>query len=171
MLIDLSEVLSTEGLVQEVNVTSDLKEFSFNGNVYVTENIEDFLLTLQNEGKRKCSISGKCTVTLKMLCDRCLDEVKKDFDVTIEEFIDMAIFESDNTYEINELNYLDDCNIDMDALLEKELMSLVPVQVLCKEDCKGLCKVCGKNLNNESCDCDDFVPDPRLSVFANILKN
>ncbi len=171
MLIDLSEVLSTEGLVQEVNVTSDLKEFSFNGNVYVTENIEDFILTLKNEGKRKCSISGKCKVTLKMLCDRCLDEVKKDFDVTIDEFIDMAIFESDNTYEINELNYLDDCNIDMDALLEKELMSLVPVQVLCKEDCKGLCKVCGKNLNNESCDCDDFVPDPRLSVFANILKN
>lgn len=171
MLIDLSEILSTEGLIQEVNVTSALKEFSFNGNVYVTEHIDDFILTLKNEGKRKCSISGECKVTLKMLCDRCLDEVKKDFAVTIDEFIDMAIFESDKIDEINELNYLDDCNIDMDALLEKELMSLVPVQVLCKEDCKGLCKVCGKNLNYESCDCDDFVPDPRLSVFANILKN
>lgn len=171
MLIDLSEILSTEGAVQEINVTSGLKEFSFNGNVYVAENIDDFVLTLKNEGKRRANISGKCKVTLKMLCDRCLDEVKKDFTATIDEIIDMAIFESDKIDEINELNYLYDCNIDMDALLEKELMSLVPVQVLCKDDCKGLCKVCGKNLNYESCDCDDFVPDPRLSVFANILKN
>ena len=61
--------------------------------------------------------------------------------------------------------------INMDMLLEKELMSLVPVQILCRPDCKGLCKVCGANHNYEECSCDDSVPDPRLSVFANILKN
>lgn len=171
MLIDLSEILSTEGLVREVNVTSSLKDFTFNGNVYVADNIPEFVLTIKNEGKKKCSIKGECVVTLKMLCDRCLDEIMKDFEVVIDDVIDMAIFDSDKIDEINELNYLDDCNIDMDALLEKELMSIVPVQILCKYDCKGLCKVCGKNLNYETCDCDDFVPDPRLSVFANILKN
>ena len=62
-------------------------------------------------------------------------------------------------------------NIDMDALLKKELMGLVPIQILCRDDCKGLCKVCGTNLNHGTCNCDDFVPDPRLSVFNDILKN
>ncbi|MGN0395317.1 MAG: YceD family protein [Coprococcus sp.] len=171
MLIDLSEILSSEGLVKEYTIKSDLKEFSFNGNVYAIDVIPEFTLTAKNEGKRKASIYGGCKATLRLLCDRCLDEVKMDFDVEIEETIDMEIFKSDKIDEINELNYLDDCNIDMDALLEKELMSLVPVQVLCKDDCKGLCKVCGTNLNHGSCDCDDFVPDPRLSVFANILKD
>lgn len=171
MLIDLSEILSTEGSIRDFNVSSDLKEFSFNGNVYVVDNIRDFVLHAKNEGKKKASLSGECEVTLKMLCDRCLDEVKMDFHVQIEEIIDMAIFETGKMDEINELNYLEDGTMNMDILLEKELICLVPMQVLCKEDCKGLCKVCGTNLNHGSCDCDDFVPDPRLSVFANILKD
>ena len=103
-------------------------------------------------------------------CDRCLDEITEDFEVDIDEMIDMAIFETDKVDEIEELDYLEDHIINMDMLLQKELMTLVPMQILCKDDCKGLCKVCGANLNHETCDCDDFVPDPRLSVFANILK-
>ena len=65
----------------------------------------------------------------------------------------------------------DHYEIDADALLKKELMGLVPIQILCRDDCKGLCKVCGTNLNHGTCNCDDFVPDPRLSVFNDILKN
>ena len=79
--------------------------------------------------------------------------------------------DSDKVDEIDELSYFEDCNIDMDALLKKELMGLVPIQILCRDDCKGLCKVCGTNLNHGTCNCDDFVPDPRLSVFNDILKN
>lgn len=171
MLIDLSGVLSTEGLVKDFDVEVGLNEFSFNGNVYVVSKAESFKLTASSEGKRKAHITGEAVITLKMLCDRCLDEIEKDFNVEIDELIDMAIFETDKIDEINELNYLEDCCINMDMLLEKELMSLVPVQILCRPDCKGLCKVCGANHNYEECSCDDSVPDPRLSVFANILKN
>lgn len=172
MLIDLSEILSTEGQVNTYDsITSDLKEFSFHGNVYVIDGIKNFHLTIRNEGKQKASIKGGCVVTLKMLCDRCLDEVIQDFDVDIDEMIDMAIFESDKIDEINELDYLEAHVMNMDMLLKKELMTLVPMQILCKDDCKGLCKVCVANRNHETCDCDDFVPNPRLSVFANILKN
>ena len=76
MLIDLSEILSTEGQVKDYDVISELKEFSFNGNVYVVDNVKDFHLTARNEGKRKASLKGGCVVTLKMLCDRCLDEME-----------------------------------------------------------------------------------------------
>lgn len=73
MLIDLSEILSTEGQVKDYDVTSELKEFSFNGNVYVVDNVKNFHLTARNEGKRKASLKGGCVVTLKMLCDRCMN--------------------------------------------------------------------------------------------------
>ncbi len=171
MLIDLSDVLSKEGMVQDFEVNSDLKEFTFGGNVYTVDTVKDFVLHAKNAGKRKAAISGECEIVLSMQCDRCLDEVKKNFNVQIDEVIDMAVFETDKMDEINELNYLEDCIVNMDTLLEKELMTMIPVQVLCKEDCKGLCRVCGTNLNHATCDCDDFVPDPRLSVFANILKD
>ena len=41
---------------------------------------------------------------------------------------------------------------------------------LCSEDCKGLCAVCGKNLNEGPCDCKP-EPDPRLAVLAQLLKD
>lgn len=171
MLIDLSEILSTEGLKSSYDVSSELKEFSFAGNLYIVDCIKDFHVTFSNAGKQKARLNGGCKATLKMLCDRCLDEVKKDFDVDIDELIDMSVFGSDKEDEISELDYLDEHVIDMDMLLKKELMTLVPMQILCKDDCKGLCRVCGTNLNHDTCSCDDFVPDPRLSVFANILKS
>lgn len=171
MLIDLSEILSGDKMTQDFQVTSDIREFSFKENVYEVDDLPAFTLKAVNTGKNKAHIEADFKVTLRMLCDRCLDEIVREYDVNIDEDIDMSIFESDKIDEINELNYLDNCNADMDVLLVKELISVVPMQVLCREDCKGLCKVCGTNLNYSTCDCDDFVPDPRLSVFANILKD
>ena len=45
-----------------------------------------------------------------------------------------------------------------------------PTKTLCDENCKGICKKCGKNLNNEKCECDDFVPDVRLANLMDIFN-
>lgn len=171
MLIDLTEILSTEGLAKSVEVHVDLKGFEFKGIEYTVGGADDFVLNITNEGKDKVRIQGSACVTLNLVCDRCLEKFTRDFPVDIDTVIDASVFDSDKVDEIDELSYYEDCNIDMDALLKKELMGLVPIQILCREDCKGLCKVCGTNLNHGTCDCDDFVPDPRLSVFSDILKN
>ena len=42
--------------------------------------------------------------------------------------------------------------------------------VLGHEDCMGICKVGGKNLNDGACGCDDFVPDPRMAVIKDFLN-
>ena len=44
------------------------------------------------------------------------------------------------------------------------------MKILCKEDCKGLCSVCGKDLNEGKCDCDTFVPDPRMAAIMDIFR-
>ena len=44
----------------------------------------------------------------------------------------------------------------------------MPTKILCKPDCKGICKVCGKNLNEGDCGCDQFVPDPRMAAIKDI---
>lgn len=51
--------------------------------------------------------------------------------------------------------------IDLDPLLREQLVLSLPAYPVCREDCKGLCPVCGANLNERECGCDRHVPDPR----------
>ena len=171
MLIDLSEILSTEGLTKSVEVHVGFDSFQFKGMDYRIGQADDFQLDLVNDGNNRVKVSGSTDIVMELVCDRCLEEFERTLHIDIDTVIDTSVLDSDKVDEIDELSYFEDCNIDMDALLKKELMGLVPIQILCKDDCKGLCKVCGTNLNHGTCNCDDFVPDPRLSVFNDILKN
>jgi uncharacterized protein len=76
----------------------------------------------------------------------------------------------DDASEQDDISYIEDCNLDVDRLILDELFTLLPMNVLCKEDCKGICKVCGTNLNMSTCECDQTVPDPRMAVFGDIFK-
>ena len=61
--------------------------------------------------------------------------------------------------------------LDLVDIIEQTLDFKIPASVLCKEDCKGLCPVCGQNLNTKSCDCEDTGLDPRMSVVRDLFKN
>ena len=54
-----------------------------------------------------------------------------------------------------------------DALREQVLLAL-PLKVICREDCKGLCPHCGANLNDGQCSCADDVDDPRWTALKDL---
>ena len=56
-----------------------------------------------------------------------------------------------------------------DALREQVLLA-TPVRALCRDDCKGLCPHCGRNLNVEQCNCEQHVSDPRWDALSDIKK-
>jgi uncharacterized protein len=58
--------------------------------------------------------------------------------------------------------------IDLDPLLREQLVLALPGYPVCREDCKGLCSVCGANLNDRECGCDRRVPDPRWAGLKNV---
>lgn len=58
--------------------------------------------------------------------------------------------------------------INLAALLWQELMLALPIKVLCKPECRGLCPQCGKNLNQEVCSCESEIRDPRFAALRNI---
>ena len=72
--------------------------------------------------------------------------------------------------QLDENNYIAGYELDVDALIADEMVLQWPMKILCKEDCKGICKVCGTNLNKSTCDCDQTVPDPRMAVFSDIFN-
>ena len=72
--------------------------------------------------------------------------------------------------EMEETDYLIGFELDVDKLVFAEILVNWPMRVLCKDDCKGICKVCGMNLNKGTCSCDSFVPDPRMAAFQDIFN-
>ena len=72
--------------------------------------------------------------------------------------------------EMEETDYLIGFELDVDKLVYAEILVNWPMRVLCKDDCKGICKVCGVNLNKGTCSCDSFVPDPRMAAFQDIFN-
>ncbi len=58
--------------------------------------------------------------------------------------------------------------IDLDPIVREQLLLALPAYPVCREGCKGLCSVCGANLNERECGCDRKVPDPRWAGLKDI---
>ena len=60
-------------------------------------------------------------------------------------------------------------SLDLDELVVSDILLELPTKLLCKEDCKGLCSSCGRNLNEGKCGCEEKTVDPRLEVLRQLL--
>ena len=76
--------------------------------------------------------------------------------------------ETEQSEDADERSFMVGYEFDVDAFMESEISFNMPTKILCKPDCKGICKVCGKNLNKGDCGCDQFVPDPRMAAIKDI---
>ena len=84
-------------------------------------------------------VSGRCSVTISGICGRCLENVEKEVSAD-----DIGLFvELENAPE----------EIDISDDIREELLINLPMNLVCKSDCRGLCPDCGANLNNGDCSC------------------
>lgn len=170
MQINVSEILSTSGKSQSFQVEAGFTTIPYSGNEYTVNEKEPFNLTVQNTGRKKIQVTGSTTLSLWIPCDRCLNDVSVEFPIEIDVVIDRNA-EDDDEKEWNESVLLEGSMLEVDMLVYDEIATHFPMKVLCKEDCKGICPVCGCNLNETSCDCDQTVPDPRMSAIRDIFNN
>lgn len=104
---------------------------------------------------------------LHTVCDRCACNVVRHLSVP---FVHTFVPEVSNEDDADDYIILPDLVLDVDALAEEDLVLNLPSKVLCKDDCKGLCPQCGKNLNDGPCDCKEPV-DPRLAGLLSLLED
>ncbi len=171
MLIDLGTIMSIKDKVQHIEAPLELKEFTLDGNVYSFVSKNPVHLTITNMGNRKVKVEAVTKLSLNIPCNRCLEDVETFFDINISKNLDFNDTDKDRIKELDEANYISGNNLDVDLMIYDEIVIEFPLSVLCKEDCKGLCKVCGTNKNRNTCDCDDTVLDPRMSVIRDIFNN
>ena len=86
-------------------------------------------------------------------------------------YVDLGVSDAELREGFDESNFIDGYYLDVDKMLYNEILVGWPTKVLCSEDCKGICSVCGQNLNEGICDCEDTGLDPRMSVVRDLFKN
>ncbi len=126
-------------------------------------------LVLNHLGKKKIQMNAEIQMTLEIPCARCLDPVSVPFVISVDTQLELPET-PDEVKEESEEPYIDGYQLDVDALVRNELFVHMPLRVLCKEDCKGICKRCGTNLNLGTCDCDATELDPRMAAILDIFN-
>lgn len=112
-------------------------------------------------------LEAKMTANVHRTCGRCL----KEFNAVNEAEV-LEKFYPAGTENIEKDAFVYDSDvIDITEPLRESLLLAEPLQALCKDDCKGLCPVCGADLNSGDCGCDRFTVDPRLAALKQFIKN
>lgn len=171
MLINLSELISKEGKVVEKQASVEMTDFKAQIGTFPILEKQPFQLKITNIGKDKLTIEGKVDLSLLIPCDRCLEDVKTEFQLEIFREIDMKLSEEDRMKELEDNNFISGYDLDIDKLVYTEILVNWPMKILCNENCKGICNRCGTNLNYGACDCDTTVLDPRMAVIRDIFEN
>ena len=171
MLINLTDVLSCEEKVVKRTIETELRTFDSSLGSFPLTAEEPLELILTNLGSDKLRIEGSFRATALIPCDRCLTEVKTPIALSFEKEVDMKQTTEGRIEDLDETDYIEGYNLDAERLLYGELLVNWPMKTLCREDCRGICRKCGKNLNEGSCGCDTAELDPRMAVIAEIFKN
>jgi uncharacterized protein len=118
-------------------------------------------------------VKGRLATSLEVACARCLDpvvhQVERSFYLLYRPIgIDSGHAELSVTDAEAEIGYYEGEGLLLEDTLREQVLLSLPLKSICREDCKGLCPHCGKNLNEVQCSCVDEVEDPRWSALKEI---
>jgi uncharacterized protein len=118
-------------------------------------------------------IKGSLATSLELSCARCLEPIvqnlRRDFDLLYRPLgVDAGRDEMSVTDAEAEVSYYEGEGVAVEDVLREQVLLAAPVKVICREDCKGLCPHCGKNLNQEQCSCASEQEEPRWAALKEI---
>lgn len=170
MQIHLSDISSCEGKCVQVTAPLEMDCITFQMGSFPVLHKEPLELTITNTGKKVLELVGTGGITVGIPCDRCLEEVSVKIPLSFKRKLDMKLTEEERVNDLDENAYLTGMDLDVDQLVYFEVLMNWPLKVLCKEDCKGICSQCGKNLNEGLCDCVEEPKDPRMAAISDIFS-
>ena len=129
-----------------------------------------------HKDKSTFRLVGRTETALELPCSRCLEPmivpVNTEFDLRYQPH-STNTGEGENEIEEDDLTtaFYQHDEIDLEQLMREQFYLAVPMKPLCSEACKGLCPVCGTNLNRGTCSCKRDWDDPRLAPLRQLKTN
>ena len=170
MQIHLSDITDSEGKIIQFSSEVELDKISFQMGEFPILERSPVELRIANTGNKVLELTGKGSLTVGIPCDRCLEQVSVTIPYEIDRKLDMKQTDKERVENLDENDYLTGMDLDVDRLVYLEVLMSWPLKVLCKEDCKGICSRCGKNLNEGPCGCAEEPKDPRMAAISDIFS-
>ena len=180
--IDL-ELVPEEGVSLEREVTApQLGRTSDEFRLSEPVELDGRLVPLENE---VFSLRGGLRASLEIDCVRCLEPVS----VAVQESLELMYIpqggdgaavrggathqDEDRQLEDDEMavSYYQERELDLGQLIWEQLHLALPMKIVCRNDCRGLCAQCGANRNSEPCSCAESNVDPRLAQLKSLLES
>ena len=136
-------------------------------------------LVREHHGKHKLindiRVTGGLRTRLEMACARCLDpishDVTREFDLLYRpQGSDAGREEMSVTAAEAEVGYYQGEGVLLEDVLREQVLLAAPLKAICREDCRGLCPHCGRNLNLEQCTCAEPIEDPRWEALKGLRE-
>ena len=164
MLLGLSKIIDCPGQSIPYSASIDLSDLRYGESYPVTEPVSAQGVVRNTAGV--LVMTGSLHTTIHGVCDRCANEFEKDVEFPID-----VVLVTELSNEENEDEWVfplkGDC-VDLEEIIRTVFVLNLDSKLLCKDDCKGLCCRCGKNLNDGPCDCPKEL-DPRLAALQQLL--
>jgi DUF177 domain-containing protein len=116
-------------------------------------------------------VQGELSATVPQTCGRCLETLPARVNATV----DVRLLPRPATADPVKLapddldvDFYANGEVDVARVVETETTLALPMKPLCRDDCRGLCAVCGGNRNVVECACVQRAPDPRLAVLKDL---
>lgn len=138
--------------IPAIHLPPDLDLSDLKGSIRVTRTAQGLLV----QANLQASIPAECV--------RCLEDTRVVLEV---DFTDLYAFKPDSVTESG-LLLPESGKIDLAPIVREEFLLAVPIGPVCRLDCKGLCPICGENLNQDPEHRHDDPVDPRLSILDEI---
>ena len=163
MRLNLTKLFSEDGKILPFDYAMDLSSVELNG-------VHPFVSPVRVKGS-VCSRDGfpvldaEVSFDFSIPCDRCAERIDRRYHYSFSHILVKS------PQDTNEDGYIEVKNdtLDLDELLREDILLELPTKFLCREDCRGLCPACGKNLNEGPCGCGASEGDPRMQILRNLL--
>ena len=165
MLLDLKQIIQRPGEALPFEFDLDLSDLEFYGICPIAEPVH-----VTGEVKNHAGLlvlTGTAETVLHVNCDRCGKPFLKPMSLSFEHMLADHLEDEEN--ENDEIVLLQGTVLDVRDAVTDDMVYGMDSSNLCKEDCKGRCFRCGKDLNEGPCDCKPEL-DPRMAVLAKLLK-
>ena len=165
MLLGLSKIIDCPGASVPFSISVDLSDLRYGISYPVSEPVRAQGVVRNTAGV--LLMKGNVTTTIHGICDRCAAPFSRDIDFPID-----AVLVTELSSEENEDEWvfpLVGDSADLDDIVRTVFVLNLDSKLLCKEDCKGICQRCGKNLNDGPCSCQKEL-DPRFAALKQLLE-
>jgi len=150
----------------------DLQEFATEKEIFSLQGMVSLSCLLQRKSADRIFLQGRIQATLLLYCDRCLQQYVKIVDSKLSFICETdgssyhRMKEIDLTTRDLDIVQLEEAVIDLSEIIRQQLYLSVPQRRLCKEDCKGICSICGTDMNCNPCRCSREPANNPFAVLA-----